>query len=133
MSIKNKIFTKAKELHLKLNEEKINQLDEAQLREVCVGLYYGVDVTKFSFPCIPAENMRQLRLMEISGFDCTPYRIHYNSMQLEQIYLGMISQIDYTLYDKIPVDAENMRILREDLTARLTNKLKVSYYEAIAN
>lgn len=133
MSMKNKIFKKAKELSLNLDKSRIDRLNEAQLREVCVGLYYGIDVTKFSFSCIPAANMRQLRLMELSGFDCTPYRLYFSEKQLEQIYLGMISKVDYNLYNKIYIDSEDMKVLREDLTAKLTKQLVVSYYETMCD
>ena len=133
MSMKNKIFKKAKELNLNLDKVRIDRLNEAQLREICVGLYYGIDVTKFSFSCIPAANMRQLRLMELSGFDCTPYRLYFSEKQLEQIYLGMISKVDYNLYNKIYIDSEDMKVLREDLTAKLTKQLVVSYYETMCD
>lgn len=92
-----------------------------QMAEIRLGEAHFIDVNKYAFPDYSVKKMKEIRKILQTRLDVSKYGnwSAYNDQQILQIHLGLIAEVDVSMYDDHKYKANRMQEIRLKLYSEL--------------
>ncbi len=105
-----------------------------QIEQIYMGKRAGIDISIYSDPTIPFEDMQEIRYGLETRLDVSKYASkHFNAMQKRVIREGLESGIDVSVYAKPEITASHMDEIKERLIGIRDARVRAALYDKKIN
>ena len=115
-----------------IKTEWINQFDELQQKQIRIGLFFDLNVSKYANPRFNEYQMLEIRLGLKNKLDVSQYaKKEFDYIQMEEIRIGLLHKVDVSIYAKPEIDWWQMRKIRTSLEKKKINVFiyaKLTYF-----